>query len=358
MGEKRKQPSGAKKIGFWGQFGDGVNISDGQAVRTNIIYKYMLEKLISSEIVKVNTHNWEKNKVAFFIKTIRMILVCDKIVIAPADNGFKIIVPLLNFFKKVKKIEVFYIVIGGFLPSLLKKSPKYIKMLKNQNTLFVQTDSLRKDLNTLGLTNVSLLTNMKNMSIRNLDDITLNKCEIIKVCTFSRVTESKGISEAISAVKLANKTLNGKFINLDIYGYIDEKFKSTFNKLVEDNSDFVDYKGIVQYDCTSDVLKSYFLLMFPTYYHGEGFAGNIVDAFFAGIPIIASDWNYNRDVVHHGVNGLLVKPKDAIDLSEKLVELYSDRKKAYEMSINNIKRAKQYKVENVMKDFMEKIEKH
>ena len=76
-----------------------------------------------------------------------------------------------------------------------------------------------------------------------------------------------------------------------------EYYKERFAHLINQNKDFVEYKGVANYNQTVDVLKNYFALLFPTYFHGEGFAGCIIDAFFAGIPIIATDWLYNKDIV-------------------------------------------------------------
>jgi glycosyltransferase involved in cell wall biosynthesis len=50
------------------------------------------------------------------------------------------------------------------------------------------------------------------------------------------------------------------------------------------------------------VLRDYFALLFPIYYIGEGFAGTAIDAFSAGVPVIASDWKYNSEVIKEGIN--------------------------------------------------------
>lgn len=349
---KRKK----NNTGFWGQFGDGVNIADGQAVRTNIIYDYLQKNLQNSTLIKVNTFNWKKSKFLFFIKTIYMILNSSSIIIAPADNGFKIIVPILKIFQKVKKIDVYYIVIGGFLPNLLRNKPKYIKSLNMYKSIFVQTDNIKRDLLKLGVINVRILSNMKNMAVRSIEDIEINNSEVINVCTLSRITKDKGIIEAIKAVKLANDKLGGFNIFLDIYGIIDEKFRQEFESIVKENSQFTKYKGILRYNQTADTLKNYYLLLFPTYYYGEGLAGNIIDAFFAGIPVIATDWNYNRDVISDGINGLLVRPRDEYDLAEKLLSLYRDKEKVYNISINNAIYANSFLVDNVLKELYNCIE--
>ena len=54
-------------------------------------------------------------------------------------------------------------------------------------------------------------------------------------------------------------------------------------------------------DKSVDVLKCYFALLFPTDYEGEGCAGTLRDAYSAGVPVIASDWKYNAELVNEDV---------------------------------------------------------
>ena len=55
---------------------------------------------------------------------------------------------------------------------------------------------------------------------------------------------------------------------------------------------------MVDSDKSVEVLKNYYALLFQTYYEGEGFAGTIIDAYSAGVPIIASDWKYNSELIN------------------------------------------------------------
>lgn len=58
---------------------------------------------------------------------------------------------------------------------------------------------------------------------------------------------------------------------------------------------------MVSFEKTVIVLKGYFALLFPTYYKGKGFAGTLIDAFSVGVPVIASDWKYNAELVNENV---------------------------------------------------------
>ena len=147
------------------------------------------------------------NKILF--STVNLLKKCKNVIILPADNGLKMIVPIYNLFNKVYQRKLFYIVIGGFLPEFLRKNPLYVKMLNKYQKLFVQTPNLKKDLSELGVQHIDLMTNFKMQSIRKVEDIQLNKDENIKLCILSRLTKDKGIEDAIEAVQIVNATLGG-----------------------------------------------------------------------------------------------------------------------------------------------------
>lgn len=339
-------------IGIWGQFGDGGQIADGQAVRTTIITNELKDRYGENNIKVLNTNRWKYNPISFLIKTLILIFESKKIIIFPADNGFRVIVPIINILNKFLNKEIYYVVIGGFLPELLSKNKIFINMLTSFRAIFVQTNNLKKDLEKFGLKNIYILSNLKNINKIDELEMTINNNEHVKVCTLSRVTYSKGIEDAIIGVKEANKKMGGTFIKLDVYGMIDEKYRDRFYKLVDENKTFVSYKGIVDYNKTVECLKEYFILLFPTFFKGEGLPGNIVDAFHAGVPIIATDWLYNSDILINNYNGILVPINSVESISNALIMFFKDREFAYNVGLNNLNEAKKYSSEIVLKELL------
>lgn len=341
------------KIGVWGQFGDGGKIADGQAVRTTIITNELKIRYGEEKLLVINTNNWKRHPIAFLLNTVKLVFLSEKVVIFPADNGFKVGVPIIHLLNCFCRKELYDVVIGGYLPALLKEKPVYLKMLQKYKALFVQTEHLKIDLQNLGLNNIHILSNLKKLNTVKSEDVKVNTEASIKVCTLSRVTETKGIGYAIEAVKKANEVLKSDYIHLDIYGIIAPEYEEIFKALLEENKGIVSYGGVLDYDKTSDTLKEYFAMLFPTYYYGEGFPGNVIDAYNAGLPIIASDWLYIKDVVANKTNGILVPVKNSDALSDALLDLYNNRQKAYEISLTNIKTAKEYAPEKVLASFYE-----
>lgn len=346
------------KIGIWGQFGDGVNkIADGQAVRTTIMTKELKMRYGEESIGVVNTNNWKRHPISFFFKTTKLFFTSERVAILPADGGFKVIVPMYDFLCKLKKKDVYYIIIGGFLPALLEKKPKYIGMLKRHKAMFAQTENIKADLAKFGLTNVHILSNPKRLNTRKEEDLVINESKKLSLCTLSRVSEDKGIEDAINAVKLFNEKHGEQLLNLDIFGMIAPAYKERFEALLEENKGIVEYKGIADYDKTVEALTPYFALLFPTYYYGEGFPGGMIDCFNTGIPVIATDWLYNGDVIKHEKNGLLVPIKSPEAICEAIERLYNDRVFALEIAKNNLRETEKYHPDKVMAELYAFIEK-
>lgn len=345
-----------KKIGIWGQFGDGGKIADGQAVRTTIITNELRRRCGDENVKTVNTNSWKKNPFKFLLNSIGLLRKSDVFIIAPADNGFKVFIPILSFFNRFYRRRILYVVIGGFLPDLLRAKPRYIKMVNKFFGVFAQTKNILNDLEKLGVKHLEILSNPKRLNTRKESDVIINTDKHIKVCIFSRIYADKGVEDAIAAVNIANKALGGKFINLDLYGLVPAFYKERLEEMTRQNEGVVCYKGIIDYDKTVETLKDYFVMLFPTYYHGEGFPGNVIDAYNSALPMIATDWLYNSDVVLNGKTGLLVPVKNPQELANAIVKLYNNRELQLELAKNSLREAAKYDPDVILASFYKAIE--
>ena len=165
---------------------------------------------------------------------------------------------------------------------------------------------------------------------------------ILPLCTFSRVMKEKGIEDAFHAVKTINNNYGRIIFTLDIYGQVDSIQTEWFEKLKKQFPPFVKYKGVVSFNKSVEILKNYFALLFTTYYEGEGFAGTLIDALAAGVPVIASDWCYNAEIVVGGVTGKIHKAKSKDSLIEAINWAYQNQVAWNNMKNNCIRLAYQY----------------
>lgn len=340
------------RVGICGHLGGGKLYLDGQTVKTKMITKELKDAIGSQSVHSIDTHGWKKNSIKLLINCFLLIKKCENIIILPAHNGVKIFIPLFSLLNKIFHRKLHYIVIGGWLPEVLEKNKKLKNVLSKFDGIYVETQVMVKSLSKLGLDNVKYLPNFKRLDILKNNELVYSIEEPYKLCTFSRVMKEKGIEDAIKVVETINQNLGRKVYSLDIYGQIDKDYQKKFKSLKDDFPEYISYKGIVDFNNSVKVLKDYFILLFPTYYEGEGFAGTIIDAFSAGIPIIATNWRYNDEIIQDKHDGLLYDYKDRNKLKEILFDIHRNPQIIIDMKVNCLEKAKQFSPEIVIGDFI------
>lgn len=134
----------------------------------------------------------------------------------------------------------------------------------------------------------------------------------------SRLITDKGILEYISAIRqLKEKGANFKF---QLLGAADPDHSrgikvSTIREWIGAN--LVEYLGTT--DDVRPFINSADCIVLPSY--REGTPRTLLEAASSAKPIIATDVPGCNQVVEHGVNGFLCRPKDAIDLASKMEEM-------------------------------------
>lgn len=111
-----------------------------------------------------------------------------------------------------------------------------------------------------------------------------------------------------------------------------------------DIKEYIDDGSITYYGETDDVrpyLENCSVFVLPSYYR-EGLPMSIMEAQASSRCIITSDWVGCKDTVKEGYNGLLVEPKNAADLAQKMIYLIENPEKVKEMGGN----ARRYAEEN------------
>lgn len=169
----------------------------------------------------------------------------------------------------------------------------------------------------MGFENIIVMPNCKKLHILKEEELVYPQCEPYKLCTFSRVMKEKGIEDAVNAVKAVNEDFGRTVYTLDIYGQVDEKQTEWFENLQQDFPEYIKYGGLVPFDKSVEVLKYYFALLFPTRFYTEGIPGTIIDAYSAGLPVIASEWASHADVLSCG-DSITYKFADREELYQKL----------------------------------------
>lgn len=343
------------KVGVCGHFGEKQKLLNGQTVKTKTLTEE-LEIAIGPESVQiVDTHGWVKNPIKLIVECYLLIKNSLNIIVLPAHNGVKVIVPLFLMLNILFHKKLHYVVIGGWLSNLLKEDRRLRNMIKKFDVVYVETDSMLKSLQHIGVENVVCLPNFKRLSILPENEIIYSMEEPYKLCTFSRVIKEKGIEDAINAVKEVNDKLGRTAYTLDIYGQVEGIYAERFEELKNNFPDYIKYKGVISFSESVDVLKEYFALLFPTYYEGEGFAGTILDAYASGIPIIATDWKYNTEVIDNYKTGILYSYKNPEKLVHILIQILTDTTVINSMKLKCLDQAKKYSPELIVKILINRL---
>lgn len=334
----------AKKIAIIGHFGGNETFLDGQTVKTKVLCAE-LEKTGNYDVYRVDTYYKKHNPVKLLWQTFRALLFRDDVFVLLSRGGMKIYFPLLYYATKFRRIKVYHDVIGGNLDGYVKKNPKWRKYLNAFDVNWIETQSMKRKLEDLGVTNAEILPNFKNLQSVSATGYT---GPIFRFCTFSRVMKEKGIEEAVQVVNRINEEYRRTVCSLDIYGAIDNGYTEEFEKLKKSFSDVIKYGGLVPFADSVSVLKNYYVLLFPTFWDGEGFPGTILDAYASAIPVIASDWNYNRELVKHMKTGIIYPEGELSDLYEAVKWSIEHRNEMNSMRQNCAEEYLKYKPETVM----------
>lgn len=338
-----------------GHFGLGKNLLNGQTIKTKILTSELEEKFGLKQVVKLDTHGGLKAIPYILFGMIKAFRECQNIIILPGQNGIYFLVPICCVLNRIYNRRLHYVVIGGWLNDLINKNRKIEKKLEKFTGIYVETLAMKKMLTNRGIENVEVMPNFKNFKIIKEKELIYTESEPYKICTFSRVMKEKGIREAVEAVKVVNEQIGRTVYILDIYGQVDNEQEIWFKKYRKTFPKYVRYRGVVPYNKSVDILKDYYALLFPTYYAGEGFAGTLLDAMAGGVPVIASDWNYNKEVVIEGVTGTLIKPKSIEELVDKLFWIWKNRDSWNKLKTCCIKASGQYTPKKVISVLVKKM---
>lgn len=160
--------------------------------------------------------------------------------------------------------------------------------------------------------------------------------EPVVVTLVARMLRDKGIAEFVEAAALIQKSRPGTIFQL--IGMPDEGNPTSFSLAqLEDwvNSGVVNWLGH-QDNIAKHLAKSHIICL-PSY--REGLPKSLIEAVACGRPIVATDVPGCREVVSHGINGLLVQPRDSHALADALMILISDKSLRERMGLLGRERA-------------------
>ena len=257
---------------------------------------------------------------------------------------------LIKFFYYFSfKRDVFYFVIGGTLHKKVKEGSFNSKYMHYLKLIAVESNTMEKELKNSGLKKALFVPNSKKISYIPIKNY--NEKNVSKFVFLSRIRPEKGVDYIFDSVyKLNFQGYSSKFI-VDFYGPVHDEYKEEFNKKIQqfDNVNFNGFLNLREEE-GYDKLAKYDVMLFPTFWSGEGFAGIFIDAYIAGLPLIATDWNLNKELIIDKETGLIIHPHNVEELILAMKFFIDNNNVAKSMSENCQKEALNFDTKNVWSD--------
>lgn len=334
-----------RRINFIGPCGNGQIPSNGASIKNMHILNFFRKKEVHMNVI--DTENWRKRPWVLLNTMFRLLLDRHAVFILSMSSGS--VYRLLSILSYIAcRRDIIYWVIGGDVANKIENKKYSVKPYKILRYIIVEGDRMKDRLIKNGLENVITVPNFKDISYlpkrKYADD------KYLRFVFISRIIPKKGCDYILEAVSKLNLDFENLF-SVHFYGPVDDGYKCIFNDKVDrlpnvSYEGFLDLRNVTNYD----ILSSYDCLLFPTFWDSEGFPGVIIDAYIAGLPVIASDWNLNSDILKDNVTGIIIAPKDVDALYNAMKTVILHRKILEQMSYECQKIAMNYDINNVLTD--------
>lgn len=344
MGQK-KSTKGAIVIGW---INHGKPADCGETMKNQLMIQRLTELGVKCRIIDIK--GWRKRPWVFI--QLAWDLVAHKkdtiLFCSTATNTY----PMMRIMHRIGwKQKTVHWVIGGLFGERVQNGFFDRKVIRIIDYSLVESPLMKKQLDACGIRNVRVVPNFK--PIDYLPDISWKKDapadRAFRFVYLSRIIPQKGCGVIIDAAKHLNDNgLQHKY-TIDFYGKIDDEYKDTFMNAINSLPN-VNYAGFLNLREKSgyDTLSGYDMMLFPTFWPGEGFAGIFIDAQISGLPMIATDWMHNKYFLKEGKTATFIPVHDVQALYIKMEACIEGSYDLFAMALECQKCAKEYDVQNVI----------
>lgn len=223
----------------------------------------------------------------------------------------------------------------GFLNRLNTFVEQYA--MRRCDLLMTVSKSLRREMLRQGVARARLAVVPNGVpKIEPIRPETRMGCKHWKLGMVALMRPRKGVEVALRAMQKLKR--QGLSIELQLIGGFETgEYESQIIGLI----DQLEIEDVVQkVGFTNDipsVIRSLDGLLLPSLF-GEGMPMVVLEAISAGVPVVATRVEGTPEVIRHGVEGYLAKPRDSSSFAEMVRLLTSDRKRWSEMSSNALER--------------------
>jgi hypothetical protein len=167
----------------------GEEAAEGQSIKTRIVTQEIEKSIGGQQVRKIDTCGWKKHPFKMLFNCIKAVYDSENVVFLTASGGVKVFPLLLTCANILTKRTIHYVVIGGWLVRLVENHRFLIRILKRLDGIFVETRVMQKGLQGLGIENVYLMPNFKELTLVSENELSDSVSEPYRFCIFSRVKE-------------------------------------------------------------------------------------------------------------------------------------------------------------------------
>jgi len=142
----------------------------------------------------------------------------------------------------------------------------------------------------------------------------------IHLITIGRLVPWKGFDDAIRALRYVHKNIHD--CELIVIGDGPERARLMALAAEESLESFVRFVGVIPHEHLDEYWSQAAVFVLPSGY--EGFAHLVIEAWAAGVPVIASSIPANMEIIRDGATGLLAPYRYPLALADAVVRLLQD----------------------------------
>lgn len=345
-----------RRILLVGAIGCATSAVNGEQVKNRLLAGWLENR---HRLVRIDTDGWKRRpwvmaRILLEVLSGRY----DTILVSASSASVHTLFQALRPFRRARA-RILYIVIGGYLPTGIRFGRYLASSYAGLKGLIIEGDALRRQLHSLRIeVPLHVIPNVKPIGRLHGDPARYSHQGPTRFLFLGRMSETKGTLSVMRA--LGHRSLRNRALDLevDFYGTLEAGHTADFLQALSDHACCA-YKGYL--DVTNDpkgsyeIISGYHAMLFPTHWMGEGFPGVILDAYLCGVPVIATDWNMNRDVVKDGVTGRLIPGGDPGALAAAMSSVMDDREEWGRMSRSCHEAVRRFELDSVLRNRLEPL---
>ncbi len=266
-----------------------------------LIIRYFEEQQIPHTVVDTQAGGGKLGKFSHVRKAIKaQAQNHDILFLNSSQNGIRTLGPMVCWLGRKHKLKVAIRPFGSAFKELYENATVLTHSLLKRTVLkadllYLQTEALLSHFEPLARNAQQLPTSRFSPPTEALRG---SKPYQKRFVFIGQLTAQKG---ALTLLRALHELSNDYTVHL--YGPLrDDISKAAFK-------DSPHYKGVLKDEAAVwQTLASYDVVVLPTSYPGEGYAGIIIEAYAMGLPVITSNWMALPEILQEGKTGFLLHP--------------------------------------------------